>query len=120
MAEMESNGKPTPPAGTMYKVVITLHTQGWGIDADNSAKGILDALNGIAIDDDSRVTELVIKKHTHQKGFGFDVEVHEVGFRTLSTARKPRESVKTSKRRNGPRPFRKKRAFRSGKKGAGK
>lgn len=32
-------------------------------DCDNVAKSILDALNGVAFDDDSQIVELVVRKH---------------------------------------------------------
>lgn len=37
-------------------------------DADNIAKLVLDALNGIAFDDDSQVTELIVRKHYESEG----------------------------------------------------
>ena len=32
-------------------------------DADNTPRAILDALNGLAYDDDKQVTSLVVRKH---------------------------------------------------------
>lgn len=36
------------------------------VDIDNLSKTVLDSLNGIAFDDDSQVTSLIVDKHIHQ------------------------------------------------------
>lgn len=36
-------------------------------DVDNIAKNVLDALNGIAWDDDSQVVELIVRKHPRSR-----------------------------------------------------
>lgn len=38
-------------------------------DCDNIAKSILDALNGVAYNDDSQVVELVVEKHYDEKDY---------------------------------------------------
>ena len=35
------------------------------VDVDNLAKTVLDSLNGIAFDDDSQVSSLIVEKHIH-------------------------------------------------------
>ena len=35
------------------------------VDVDNLAKAVLDSLNGIAFEDDSQVSSLIVKKHIH-------------------------------------------------------
>lgn len=35
------------------------------VDVDNLAKSVLDGLNGVAYDDDSQITSLIVKKHIH-------------------------------------------------------
>ena len=35
------------------------------VDVDNLAKTVLDSLNGIAFDDDSQVSSLIVEKHVH-------------------------------------------------------
>lgn len=35
------------------------------VDVDNLAKSVLDCLNGIAFEDDSQVSSLIVKKHIH-------------------------------------------------------
>ncbi len=35
------------------------------VDVDNLAKSVLDGLNGIAYDDDSQITSLIVNKHVH-------------------------------------------------------
>ena len=47
-------------------------------DCDNIAKSILDALNGIAYDDDSQIVELVVRKHYSGSGEGAVLILEEV------------------------------------------
>lgn len=47
-------------------------------DCDNIAKIILDALNGIAYDDDKQVTTLIVKKHYTQFLPRVEIELKEV------------------------------------------
>lgn len=42
---------------------VTLEDDTFKPDVDNIAKNVLDALNGIAWDDDSQVTELLVRKY---------------------------------------------------------
>ncbi|WP_417371454.1 RusA family crossover junction endodeoxyribonuclease [Gelidibacter japonicus] len=37
----------------------------FNVDVDNLAKTVLDSLNGIAFDDDSQVSSLIVDKHVH-------------------------------------------------------
>lgn len=45
--------------------VSVLEKQFKTVDVDNLAKSVLDGLKGVAFDDDSQVTNLVINKHVH-------------------------------------------------------
>ena len=50
------------------------------LDADNVAKAVLDAMNGLAFVDDSQVVSLSVTKHdrTHRDGDMVAVEIEEV------------------------------------------
>jgi Holliday junction resolvase RusA-like endonuclease len=53
----------TWPLHARYAVELTFHMpNSRRADADNLAKGVLDALNGIAWEDDSQVQRLVVEK----------------------------------------------------------
>lgn len=45
-------------------------------DADNVAKQVLDALNGLAYADDAAVTELVVRKMPRSRGMEFETQVY--------------------------------------------
>ncbi|MFR6633416.1 MAG: RusA family crossover junction endodeoxyribonuclease [Atopobiaceae bacterium] len=45
-------------------------------DADNVAKQVLDALNGLAYADDAAVTELVVMKMPRSRGMEFETQVY--------------------------------------------
>lgn len=90
--QMMLDGARCAPRGTMYGVQIIFSCKGWGVDADNAAKAILDALIGVCIDDDRGVVELEIKKQTHSKDESLAIKVTKIGFREVPPPAKKRAS----------------------------
>lgn len=89
-AEMMLQGVECAPRGTLYRVEIGFSCKGWGVDTDNAAKAILDALIGVCIDDDRGVIELEIKKQTHSKDESLAIKVTKIGFRAVPPPAKKR------------------------------
>ncbi len=113
--EMEDAGTTCAARGSLYKVLIEYDCIGFGIDLDNAAKAILDALIGVAIDDDRGVVELVIKKNTHRKKEALIVSVSKVGFRPVPAPAAKRPPNKKARTRVAPvRPARTRRVRKKG------
>lgn len=96
-AQMMLDGTECLPRGTLYRVEIGFSTKGWGVDVDNAAKAILDALIGVAIDDDRAIVELEIKKETHAKKEGLTLAIYSVGSRPVAAPAKKREANKAAR-----------------------
>ena len=73
-----SGGASAPIEGPLYAAVYYFHSRPTGLDADNLSKPILDALQGLAYEDDRQV------KLRHAGTFDLSV-----GFDLLDTSRLP-------------------------------
>lgn len=61
-----NGGKIKMPDKVQVSLSISVNEKRFfDVDVDNLAKTVLDSLNGIAFDDDSQVTSLIVDKHVH-------------------------------------------------------
>lgn len=66
------------PSNRPVKVTIHTHqTDARTCDIDNAAKAVLDALNGIAFEDDRQVSDLHIVRHVRSDGDRVGVRIEE-------------------------------------------
>ena len=101
-AEMMLTDTQPAPRGTLYRVEIGFSCKGWGVDTDNAAKAVLDAMIGVCIDDDRGVIELEIKKETHSKKEELQIVVYKIGSRPVATPVKKRTPNKVTSDRAKP------------------
>lgn len=101
--------------GDLYRVDLSYSCGGWGVDVDNSCKAILDALIGVALDDDRAIVQLNITKNTHSRKEGIQIEVWKIGFREVSDPVAKVKANKTGRTRANPvRPNRTRRIRKAG------
>lgn len=59
------------PTGAVALTILYLYGEA-ALDADNIVKPIQDAIGGIALDDDSRVSDIIIRRRSLQMTFSLD------------------------------------------------
>ena len=107
-AQMMLDGTECLPRGTLYRVEIIFSCKGWGVDTDNAAKAVLDALIGVAIDDDRAIVQLEVRKDTHSKKEELEIAIYKIGSRPVAPPAKKREINQAA--RAGAKPVRPRRS----------